>query len=69
MKLDAILLTGDRKLKSVARGGKIEVRGIFWVFDEMLRQKVIEKKEYKVKLTQLKEINRWLPEDEFKVRI
>jgi predicted nucleic acid-binding protein len=67
-KLDAVLLTGDRKLKTVAQAGKVEVRGIFWVFDEMLKQKVIEKKEYSLKLAKLKDINRWLPEDEFKKR-
>jgi predicted nucleic acid-binding protein len=66
--LQAILLTGDRKLRMVTLDSKLEVRGIFWVFDEMLKQKVMEKKEYTQKLSKLKEINRWLPEDEFKKR-
>ncbi len=67
--LKAVLLTGDRRLKSVAHDRKVEVRGIFWVFDEMLKQKVITKKKYSLKLAKLKDINRWLPEDEFKSRI
>lgn len=67
--LDAILLTGDRKLRSVTLVYNIEVRGIFWVFDEMLKQKIIEKKVYIKKLLRLKEVNRWLPEDEFKKRL
>jgi len=67
--IEAILLAGDRKLKSVAQGGNIEVRVIFCMFDEMLNQKVIGKSEFKTKLAKLKSINRRLPEDEFKKRI
>ncbi len=68
-KLKAILLTGDRKLKKTAEEEKIEVRGIFWIFDEMLKQKIIEKTTFKQKLMKLKEVNRWLPEGEFGKRI
>ena len=68
-KLEAILLTGDKKLRTTADRKKLEVRGILWVFDEMLKQKVIDKMTYKQKLTELKKINRWLPEDEFKKRL
>lgn len=63
--MNAVLLTGDRKLKMVTQSDYIEVRGIFWVFDEMLKQKVLDKKEYSQKLLKLKDVNRWLPEDEF----
>jgi rRNA maturation endonuclease Nob1 len=68
-KLKATLLTGDKKLRTEVEGKNIEVRGILWVFDEMLKQKVIEKKEYRQKLIKLKEVNKRLPEDELKKRL
>lgn len=68
-KLEAILLTGDSTLRKKAENIKQQVCGIFWVFDEMLKQKVIDKIIYKRKLTKLKEVNRWLPEDEFGKRL
>ncbi|MCU0848842.1 MAG: hypothetical protein MUD12_13235 [Spirochaetes bacterium] len=67
--MNAVLLTGDRKLRMVTQNDDIEVRGIFWVFDEMLKQKVLDKREYNQKLLKLKDINRWLPEDEFAHRL
>jgi len=67
--MNAVLLTGDRKLRVVTQSDDIEVRGIFWVFDEMLKQKVLDKREYSQKLLKLKDINRWLPEDEFLHRL
>jgi len=63
--MKAVLLTGDYKLRQVTQEADIAVKGIFWVFDEMLIQKVLEKKEYHQKLLKLKDVNRWLPEDEF----
>jgi len=66
--MDAILLTGDRNLKLVSQSAKIEVRGIFWVFDEMLKHNILNRRKYIQKLSQLKDINKWLPADEFKKR-
>jgi len=66
--LKAVLLTGDQKLRSVSSDEHIQVRGIFWVFDEMLKCKIVDKKMYKAKLSELKEVNQWLPQGEFKKR-
>jgi predicted nucleic acid-binding protein len=66
--LQATLLTGDKKLRSCAEEKGIDVRGIFWIFDEMLKAKQFTRSEYKEKLSKLKMINRRLPEDEFEKR-
>jgi len=66
--LKAVLLSGDQKLRSVSAGAGTQVRGIFWVFDEMLKCKIIGKKEYGIILAKLKEVNQWLPEAEFRKR-
>ena len=42
-KLGAALLTGDGRMKKVAeRERKLEVRGILWVFDELLSLEVLD---------------------------
>lgn len=66
--LKAVLLSGDQKLRTVSMDAKLQVKGIFWVFDEMLKHKVLDKKMYKTKLSELKEVNQWLPQGEFKRR-
>ena len=45
-KLNATLLTGDGALRKKGEGLNLEVCGIFWVFDEILRQKIIDKVNY-----------------------
>ncbi len=67
--LSAVLLTGDRDLRSTSRMKDIEVRGIFWVFDELLKYKVVDSREYRQKLLKLKDVNQWLPEEEFDHRL
>ncbi len=66
---NAILLTGEKKLRTAASDNEIEVKGIFWIFDELLKNEIITKKEYREKLKELKEVNSWLPEIEFKKRL
>jgi len=66
--IKAVLLSGDQKLRSVSMDAGIQVRGIFWVFDEMLKYKILDKKVYKAKLSELREVNQWLPQGEFKKR-
>jgi predicted nucleic acid-binding protein len=66
--MGALLLTGNKKLRSVAESTGIEVKGIFWAFDEMKTKKVLSPSEYKKKLEKLNEINRRLPIEEFEKR-
>ena len=66
--IQATLLTGDKKLRNCAEEKGIDVRGIFWIFDEMLEQKKISRTDYKGKLAKLEMINRRLPKEEFDKR-
>ncbi len=65
----AILLTGDKKLRSFAERQKLEVHGIFWIIDEMYHNKLISKIEYQKKLKILKAVNKRLPNGEFDKRL
>ena len=62
--LSAILLTSDGKLKRSASEIGIPVHGIFWVFEQLISQEKITRREADNKLKALIEINPWLPRDE-----
>jgi len=66
--MGALLLTGDKKLRTIAESTGVDVKGIFWAFDEMKTKKALTVAEYKRKLEKLKEINRRLPMEEFEKR-
>lgn len=65
--MKAVTVHGQ-KLRSCAEGRGIEVSGIFWAFDEMLRKKKLTKAEYKEKLVVLTQVNRRFTADEFEKR-
>ena len=63
-KVNGILLTGDARLrKSVEKSG-IEVRGILFIFDELVRCNIIDKQTAVEKLKELLKINHRLPKKE-----
>lgn len=68
-KMNGTLITGDRKLKREAEKSNVEVRGIIYILDEILKQGLIsfDKSIEKIKL--LYEINNRLPQEELKKRI
>ncbi|MDP8233322.1 MAG: hypothetical protein P9M06_00760 [Candidatus Saelkia tenebricola] len=65
----AFILTGDSALKNYAESNKLEVHGILWVLDELIREGRITKKIANSKLTQLMEINSRLPKKECEKRL
>ena len=65
--MKAVTVHGQ-KLRSCAEGRGIEVSGIFWAFDEMLRKKKLTKAEYREKLAMLTQVNRRFPAEEFEKR-
>lgn len=67
--VDGILLTGDGKLRKVAQKADIEVRGILFIFDELVNMEIISKKLAVIKLMELISINTRLPLDEIHKRI
>lgn len=68
-KMSGILLTGDGKLRKQASKDKIEVRGIIYLFDVLLNQKLISFQEAIEKLKQLMLLNNRLPKKEIDKRI
>ncbi len=64
-----ILLTGDKKMRTVANKKMIECYGIFWLFDQLVEGAIINKKEALHFLDLLKQVNRRLPADEIEKRI
>ncbi len=68
-KLDAMLLTGDGKLRKSAEKDKVEVHGTLWIFDELIKQNEIAKSIAAQKLKELMELNPRLPQKICKERI
>lgn len=60
----AILITGDKLLRKNATKEKIEVRGILFVFNELVNMQIITPKTATRKLNKLMEINNRLPLEE-----
>jgi len=67
-KMDGILVTGDGKLRKTAIKDGIEVRGIIYIFDQMLEQELISFDEAIEKIELLYKINNRLPKQEIKKR-
>lgn len=63
------LLTGDRKLRNSAVNEGVEVRGIIYVFDELVANGIMTPSSAAEKLALLKSINPRLPESEIEKRL
>ena len=64
-----ILLTGDRKLRTVSDYDSVEVHGIIYVFDTLVELNIISRQVAVEKLLQLYVINPRLPKEEIEKRI
>jgi predicted nucleic acid-binding protein len=64
----AVLLTNDRRLRTHCQSEKIEVRGVLWVLDELLRCDVITPKKARTALDTILERGARLPENEVQLR-
>jgi predicted nucleic acid-binding protein len=69
VKLSGTLLSGDGKLRKQVRKSGIEVRGIIYVFDELLKQDLITFSRAIEKIKQLQLLNNRLPKSEIEKRI
>ena len=65
----AFILTGDNILRKYAESNQIEVHGILWVLDELIKEEQISEKIAYLKLTQLMETNSRLPKNECEKRL
>lgn len=68
-KMSGILLSGDAKLRKHARKSGVEVRGIIYVFDELLKQNLISFSIAIKKLEQLSLLNTRLPKNDIQKRL
>ena len=68
-KISGALLTGDGRLRKQATKEGIEVRGIIFVFDELLKQGLISFTTAIVKIENLSLLNNRLPKKEIEKRI
>lgn len=68
-KLSGALLTGDGKLRKQATKDGLEVRGIIFIFDELLKQELISFEVAIEKITILYQLNNRLPKKEIDKRV
>lgn len=68
-KHSATLLTGDRQLRRYAEGNNVTVRGVLFIFDELVDQNIIDAGIAAQKLRELTNINVRLPKSEIEKRI
>lgn len=68
-KHSATLLTGDRQLRKYAEGYNVIVRGVLFIFDELVSHGIIETGIAAKKLIELTKINVRLPKSEIEKRI
>ena len=68
-KLSGTLLTGDAKLRKQVSKKGIEVRGIIYVFDELVKQNLLNFTGAIEKIEQLYQLNNRLPKKEIEKRI
>ncbi|HMT75761.1 MAG TPA: hypothetical protein PKA77_16930 [Chitinophagaceae bacterium] len=68
-KKNALLLSGDKHLRRLSESKGIEVRGILWLFDQLVETTLLSEKEACVFLRELMKQNRWLPVNECQKRI
>lgn len=61
-KLGAVLLSGDGALREAATASSIEVRGVLWVFDQLLAGRHLTKSEACMRLRQLLDCGSFLPQ-------
>lgn len=68
-KLNGILLTGDGKLRKQANRDNVTVKGILYVFDQLVDTGIITSSQACAKLIELQQINPRLPQAEITKRL
>ncbi len=69
MKHDYILLTGDRQLRNKAINSNVNVKGIIYIFDELVEYHILTPSRAVEKLRELQTINPRLPKSIIEERI
>src|SRR5438067_940767 len=66
---NAILLTGDRRLRIEAGKHKVDVRGLLWILDELVARSVIPPALAALRLQAMRESGARLPKEECEERL
>jgi hypothetical protein len=67
--MEGTLLTGDGQLRKCATNDKVEVRGIIYIFDELVKHDIIDLKIAIIKIKELESLNIRLPKKEINKRV
>lgn len=68
IKKEAILITGDKYMRAMAKKKAVEYHGIFWLFDELVENGTVSPKVALTYLEAIMNINKRLPSEEYKKR-
>ena len=68
-KVKGVLLTGDAKLRKSVENDNIEARGILFIFDKLVENKIVSLTKVSEKLNKLASINTRLPKREIEKRL
>lgn len=68
-KKEAMLLSGDKRLRTVADAKKIQVCGIFWILNKLIAENILTETEACFALKELMSKNKRLPLDECNKKI
>jgi predicted nucleic acid-binding protein len=66
---EALLLSGDKQLRGLAKSKGLTVHGIFWLMDQLVNMNILSKPEACTFLKELTSSNKRLPSDECEKRI
>ena len=69
VKLDAMLISGDKALRKAGRARYVEVHGTLWIMDQLVESKVMSGAIAATKLEHLLSLERYLPQEECQVRL
>lgn len=68
MKLDAMLISGDRALRRAGKVRHVEVHGTLWIMDQLVDAGVMTGEIAAAKLLHLLSLNRYFPAEESQIR-
>ncbi len=69
VKLDAMLLSGDKPLRKAGNKRHIEVHGTLWIFDQLVERRLMPSGVAASKLEHLRSLDRFFPEAECMTRL
>ncbi len=68
-RMQATLRSGDKLVRIAGRKLQLDVRGLLWIFDELIRREFLSTRDAVVRLTRVREAGARLPEAEFRERL